>query len=316
MRKLLLYVLVALACGCGDDEDGFDRKTAFGNSWSEIMEKYHVTDTAGLDVYDIKATNEGQSVLLGLKDGKLWVALHDDTEGALRYEYMTEENYDLERTYHLEYNDYTHIRVGDLRIGYILSSEHGVVFNISLVHYPNPMLDVCFVHEEGITLQTNVEAQFMAPWYDGGVWLFYDPIKIASVSGHTDSYFFNYKGELSFVRLMGVRSEVTDAFIVISPEECIGFCKGKLVKVKEQYSFFVDKDVYTFSRLNMKDGAVIWEVRPLENMEGDFIVESSSITSSNEETVTCSSNIVYKNGDTRSVNFTVDIETGSIVMED
>ena len=306
--------MVILAWGCsGDKEDGFDRKTAYGNSWNEITEKYHVTDTVGLEIYDIKATSEGQSVLLGLKDGKLWVALHDDTGGALRYEYTTEENYELNRTIHLGYNEYAHVNAGNLSIGDIMLNEYGVVFDIPVegdVKYL--MMDICFISENGMRLQTNIEAAFTFPWYDGGIWAFYDPTYNSFVRFDNYSYFFDRHGELLFKKEIRVFSEIKDFFIPISTNECIGFISLGY----NGYWLSISKDIHTLSRLNMKDGAVIWEVRPLENMEGDFIVESSSITSVNKESVTCSSNIVYKNGDTRSVNFTVDIETGAVVMED
>ncbi|WP_303327396.1 hypothetical protein [Butyricimonas paravirosa] len=298
-----LFILSGCSKSNDDDKEG-DRVTYCGLYMRDIMKNYHITDTFALDVYNISSNSSVGTILIGIKNKKLWVAQHDDANGILVNTYISSMNYEFDRKIHINYDNYDHIYTQNLNIENITPTEHGFIFTIPLSrNYPDAVSDICFIHDKTITIQNNVNFAFVFPWYDGGIFTTYTRIDnaYASVENHPSCY-FNYKGDKLFESAIFLDLETAKSVIPINENEIVGFCK-------------LDKILYTtnvIARINLKEKEILWESNPYKNITGDFIIKGNVLKSKNDRYFEYNSKIVYQNGEIKTMHYKISIETGEI----
>lgn len=305
--SLVALILLVVFIGCSksnDDDKGGDKITHCGMCMSDIMKNYHIIDTSNLDVYNINSNSSVGTILIGIKNEKLWIAQHDDANGILVNTYISNMNYEFDRKIHINYDNYDHIYTQHLNIENITPTEHGFIFTIPLSRdRPDAVSDICFIHDKTLTVQNNVNFAFAFPWYNGGIFTTYTRIDNAYASvEHHPSCYFDYKGNKLFESAIFFDLETVKSIIPINENEIVGFCK-------------LDEVLFTtniITRINLKEKETLWESDPYKNIVGDFIVKENSLVSHNDQYFEYNSQIVYQNGDTKMMHYKINIENGEV----
>lgn len=311
--KNLLFVLIGLFIfiGCSKDESSVknDRITRCGQYLNDIMKNYNIADTSELEVYDIKSMSEAETLLLGTKGKKLWIAHHDNIKKELINTYTSDSDYEFARKYHIDYNNYDQIYTQDLRIENIMTTEYGFIFTIPFSrNSPKGVSDICFIHDGVMSVKNNVFFDFILPWYNGGIFTFYTFRENAYVSYGDLSCCFNCKGTKLFESAVWENLDAAKSVKTINDNEIIGFCNIQSISNTQ----VICNTTNLLTRTNLKDKKTVWEAYPFKDITGDFIIKENTLVSHDGQYFEYNSKIVYQNGDVVTMRYKIDIETGEI----
>lgn len=201
MKRICILLLITLlwACGGGSsiDEENNILASRFGG--------FQVKDTVDLELWSDPSEqiigNDVCTVLLGMKNQKLWVGVFDENKME-KFSWSSKDNFDPHRVIDWGYGDYTYFDIHYFDIVYFncQDKEHYQIVTRSCNYSPEDLLqnsqymthcvcDLLFINTDTVTIHAGdsnaitLTKENFTQWHDGGVvtdfetnveWILYD----------------------------------------------------------------------------------------------------------------------------------------------
>ena len=245
---------------------------------------------------NVTVTNDGDSYFLtGFQNDKLRIDVYDENTGKTK-NWISETAFDKTLSIHQGYGEYINYNIDSVRISDILPMDWGYVTDLTYIvddRISEIDKDLLILNDQGnIILMETEKHPYISyrSWYnnsfliqDSNIWTVISPDgeEILNVE---DDYFSNIGN-----------------FEPISYDE--------IIKIKASYS-----DEWIISLYNLRDQTTRWETKLdvlSANMESDAKLSATIHKNGNIWQYQC--DILYYDGNTRQVSFTINIETGALL---
>lgn len=271
------------------------------DDFNSIYKEYGL-DPAQYKYLKGKLSVVGETILAGLKNGHIWMAVYETNSKKKLYEVIDTEATKEEIIKNLGYGKSETLPLNNIQIAGLVQTERGAIGQLNIVYMKDVSGQNYQVHQTtffnsgssikkktGI-INDNYKPTAVSKWYKDAVILSDD---YTSYIG-TGSYCCNDKGDTLYVTQTYINSSVE----IISYEEGINIG-------------------WTSERWNYKTGKLVWSSKVNDPFEiPDNTKRATSILDKSTDTWKCKVDLLYYDGTKKDFTFEIDINDGMIIGQD
>lgn len=309
---VILILLSAFFIGCSKDhiEDNEDLRVATcGISWKDIVIKYGIKDTIGLDIHVIYPIENKKSILSGIKNGKFWVTVSNDSTHSISGEWISAYNFATQRTIE---NENEVLIVPNITINESIVTNEGIIFSIPLNARYNSYHDLCFIQDDKMNLVQNVKCHFIKQWYENSVITGLDFEKDPSITTRYNGFVFFNNGEEYYT----LPSYFTK---FLSKIDMINYFEGIInlgeVSKNDLYQLEVISNNDIISKYNFKDKVEEWRVKLSDHIECDNFTIISNLTEIHDDIAKFDITLKGANENERTRSLNINLTTGDVNLK-